>query len=462
MVILFSVELVWVLYVPSAAAFYAALTLIVLLTVFSLYLWSLDSLVWSVCLGLAVFLEFCWVWAIKRAPFFGWWLGVFMGLTVFAAIMRERHMQLLLRLKQGLENLEEAITEKTNAIDNAQKAHEALEKKMARFERLQSIAEALSHLTDLNAIAQLAVDRAFELIGKSDACCLLLLDGERQELSLVASRKRDPDLVLRAKQGDSFDRTLLRTQKPLLVGDMRRDFRFTAGLSDDRPISAVIGCPLIIAGRPEGVLRLDSAKPSVYAQDDLRLLDILLDLVGTALTNARLFAQVQQLAVTDSLTGLLLRRPFMEQFGREVLRAIRSHEPLAVLMLDVDHFKRHNDNYGHLAGDAVLRSVAELLRQALPVDSLIARYGGEEFAVVLPRAAVSQAAVLANQVRLLVEQDAHHAGAGHRKTEPAPVTLSIGVSGLPSDAQSEIELIRVADLRLYQAKHAGRNRVCAA
>jgi len=460
-VVLFGAALVWVLHTPSAAAFYTVLTLSVLLAVFSLYLWSLDSLVWSVCLSIAVFLEFCWVWAVRRASFFGWWLGIFLGLTVFAALIRERHMQQLLRLKQGLDSLEEAITEKTNALDNAQKAHEALEKKMARFERLQSIAETLSHLTDLNAIAQLAVDRAFELIGKSDACCLLLLDASRQELSLVASRKRDPDLVVRAKQGDSFDRTLLRTQKPLLVSDMRRDFRFTAGLSNDRPISSVIGCPLIFAGRPEGVLRLDSAKPSAYAQDDLRLLDILLDLVGTALTNARLFAQVQQLAVTDSLTGLLLRRPFMEQFGREVLRAIRSHEPLAVLMLDVDHFKRYNDNYGHLAGDAVLRSVAETLRKALPAESIIARYGGEEFAVVLPKAAVSQAALLANQVRLFVEQDVHPVGAGHRKTEPAPVTLSIGVSGLPSDAQSEIELIRIADSRLYQAKHSGRNRVCA-
>lgn len=457
----FSACLVWGVRHAPYADFQALLSLVVLLTAFSIYLWLLDSLVWSASLSALVFLQLCWVWAVGRLPLFGWLVGVFLILTALVFVARSRRATALLHLKQGLEDLQVALTEKAQSLDDAQKARDAAEKKKARYERLQSIAESLSHLTDVQSIARLAVDRAFELVGKSDACCLLLLDESQQELSLVASRKRDPALVVRAKHGDSFDRLLLKTQKPLLVNDIRRDFRFTTSLSHDRPMTAIVGCPLILSGRPEGVLRLDSAQAAVYTQDDLRLLDILLDLVGTALTNARLFHQLQQLAVTDSLTGLSLRRPFMEQFGREILRAVRSREALSVLMLDVDYFKRYNDTYGHLAGDAVLRSIAQLLRQALPAESLIARYGGEEFAVVLPRAAVSQAAELANQVRLLVEQDANRIGAGHRKTEPLPVTVSIGVSSFPADAQSEVELIRIADQRLYQAKHLGRNRVCA-
>jgi diguanylate cyclase (GGDEF)-like protein len=205
------------------------------------------------------------------------------------------------------------------------------------------------------------------------------------------------------------------------------------------------------------VLRLDSARPGVYTQDDLRLLDILLDLITTAVTNGRLFAQTQRLAVTDSLTGLSLRRPFVEQLTRELTRAGRSREPVSLLMVDVDHFKHYNDAFGHTTGDLVLKGVAEVLRTAAPPGAVVARYGGEEFAVLLPQLGREPAASVAEKIRHAVEQRLRPLGQGMER----PVTASIGLAAFPEDGQSELELVRRADQRLYAAKRAGKNRVCA-
>ncbi len=448
-------------------------TLALTTTALAVYAWLLYPPSGGITVGVLSLLLLAWAWGVRQDG----WLGVSLvacgGLLAVAAMERRRRMRRLLRLQQAVEDLSEERTVKDQAITTASQTREALNKKLSRYSQLQAIAEELSNMTDLTSIAQLAVERAFRLIGKSDTCLLFLLDQEQQELSLVASKKHEALSSIRSKHGDQFDRYVLRTHKPLLVNDVRRDFRFTVAASPERPISSVIACPLLLGQSPEGVLRLDSAQPSTYTQDDLRFLDILLDLVGTAVTNAKLFARTQQLAMTDGLTGLTLRRPFLEQFTRELTRAARTKEPASVLMLDVDHFKDYNDAFGHTAGDLILRAIAEVLRTVVPPGGVIARYGGEEFAVLLPRLPRTQAADLAEKLRRVVEQQVHgspRAVASHversRRSEPAAaeqaVTVSVGVASFPEDGQVELELMRVADRRLYEAKRSGRNLVCAA
>jgi len=440
------------------------------------YSWVLHTIGLSLFFSIVALLTLLWAWAARHDPVLGSIVLGFAASLAAAAVTRRRRSRRLLRLQESLEDLTEEQRVKEQLIGSAHQTHGALQRKLSRYVQLQAIAETLSNMTDVASIAQLAVDSAFNLIGKSDACLLFLVDAERQELSLFASKKRDASVNIHAKHGDQFDRYILRTHRPLLVNDVRRDFRFTVNVSQDRPISAVIACPLILGESPEGVLRLDSAQPGAYTQDDLRFLDIFLDLVATALTNARLFGQIQQLAVTDGLTGLALRRPFMEALGRELVRAGRSREPASVLIIDVDHFKRYNDTFGHTAGDVVLKGIAEMLREAAPPGALAARHGGEEFAVLLPRMSRGQATEVAEAIRALVERrrfrDADPRANGARRdkeqragappADAARVTVSAGVATFPEDAQSELELIRVADERLYRAKHDGRNLVCAA
>ncbi len=468
------------------------------------YAWGLFPTAGSLCFSLLILLCVAWLWAAQHTFALGVDVAACATLVGIAALHRRRLQRRFYRLQQVLDDVGDQRTAKDQLITGASQTREALQKKLSRYTQLQSIAEELSNLTDVSAIAQLAVDRALSLIGKSDVCLLFLVDKEQQELSLFASKKRDTLPSIRAKHGDQFDRYVLRTHRPLLVNDVRRDFRFTVTITPERPISSVIACPLLLGQSPEGVLRLDSAQPGIYTQDDLRLLDILLDLVSLAITNAKLFAQTQRLAMTDGLTGLTLRRPFLEQLTRELTRAGRGRDPVSVLMLDVDHFKSYNDTFGHVAGDLVLQSVAEMLRTVVPSGGVIARYGGEEFAVLLPRLPKHQASEVAEQIRRVIER---HVQAGNRAMSrgaeaslrgaasgsasssdardrgtqmsavsaarsgvqrPAAtssasdvVTVSIGVATFPDDAQAELELIRVADQRLYHAKHSGRNLVCA-
>ena len=446
------------------------------------YAWVLFPLAGSLPVTVLVAVGAGWAWAARRTAMLGWELGAAAVLLAAAAVQRRRRFRRFHRMEQLLGDITEERTVKEQAIGAASQSREALQRKLSRYTQLQTIAEELSNLTDLTAIARLGVDRAFELIGKSDVSLLFLVDADHQELSLFASKRREVLHAIRAKHGDQYDRHVLRTHRPLFVNDVRRDFRFTvSGAAAERDVGSVVSCPLLLGQTPIGVLRLDSARPGAYTQDDLRFLDILLDLLSTAVTNAKLFAQTQQLAMTDGLTGLTLRRPFVEQLQRELARAARGRESVSVLMIDVDNFKTYNDTFGHTAGDLVLKRVAEIIRQAVPAGSVVGRYGGEEFVALLARHGRPQAADVAERMRHQLEALMK---TGHRAPPPASVrrrraaaggdvpldsgeqagggvTVSIGVASFPDDAKAELELIRVADARLYQAKRNGRNLVCS-
>lgn len=177
--------------------------------------------------------------------------------------------------------------------------------------------------------------------------------------------------------------------------------------------------------------------------------------IASALQNARLHAQINELAIRDSLTGVFNRHHLEERlrFSYELSR--RYGRELSVLMVDIDHFKSINDTYGHQAGDAVLREVAALLRHRLRSTDIIGRYGGEEFIAVLQETGDSGADIVSQDlVRMVAETDIEVG-----TPEPVHVTISVGYASFPSDALNIDALIKIADNGLYQAKHAGRNQV---
>jgi len=432
-------------------------SLAVILIAIAVYSWLIFPLVAAVAVSGVVLGVTLWAWGATSSGILGFDALALGALLLITALQQRRRRRRLMQLRQTVSDLDEELYVKQQARRLAEQSHEVLKHKVARYLQLQTIAEQLSRSVNLEEICQLAVDRTFELIGKSNVCLLFLVDPARQELALYASKRAADIPAIRSKQGDHFDHYVLRTQRPLLVNDVRRDFRFSVAATVERPVGSVIACPVRVAQRAEGVLRLDGSQPGGYTQDDLRFLDILLGLVDTAIANARVFAQTQQLAVTDGLTGLYRRQPFMDQLVREVARASRASEPFSVLMIDIDDFKRFNDTYGHSAGDVVLKGVADIVRSSIPLDALPARYGGEEFAVVLPKMSREAGAELAMRIRDLTAEGVQALGQGPGRQ----VTVSIGVAAFPEDAQSELELIRRADARLYQAKRSGKNRVWA-
>jgi two-component system, cell cycle response regulator len=172
--------------------------------------------------------------------------------------------------------------------------------------------------------------------------------------------------------------------------------------------------------------------------------------------------QLEQLSVTDGLTGLFNRRHFEERLKEEFRRAHRYSDPVSLMMLDLDHFKNVNDRYGHLFGDEVLRSTAELLRASMREPDICSRYGGEEFAVILPKTHVQGALVVAERILLELRRRSYAAEATETGArEEVKVTVSIGIAFYPSkDVTTPSLLVKFADEALYRAKHDGRNTIC--
>lgn len=163
-------------------------------------------------------------------------------------------------------------------------------------------------------------------------------------------------------------------------------------------------------------------------------------------------AQLYRSATRDGLTGVHNKRWFLDQLDQEVAWHRRHGEPLSLVMLDVDHFKRINDEFGHAAGDAVLVELARILGSAMRQEDTLARYGGEEFSVILRRTPASEAAKLAERLRRVVEAHVFRRG-GHI----LPVTISVGVAACGPGIDTPDTLLDAADRQLYRAKHAGRN-----
>lgn len=166
--------------------------------------------------------------------------------------------------------------------------------------------------------------------------------------------------------------------------------------------------------------------------------------------------QLEELAVTDGLTGLFNHRHLKETLRFEMRRQERRSCPICFLMIDVDHFKHYNDTHGHPAGDEVLRIVARLLKENLRSIDIVARYGGEEFAVILLDTEKRHGATIAEKLRRLIER---YPFPLEQSQPEGRVTISVGVAGYPQDASETESLIRCADSALYCAKRQGRNRV---
>jgi len=160
--------------------------------------------------------------------------------------------------------------------------------------------------------------------------------------------------------------------------------------------------------------------------------------------------KLQSLAITDGLTGLHNHRAFQDYLEEQFQVAMRNKQPLALILMDVDHFKQYNDTYGHQAGDEVLRQVAQILSAHVREGDFVARYGGEEFVIVLPRTDLESAVAVAERLREAVQS---------AEWRLRPVTGSFGVACIRPDMETRQELIEAADQALYQAKKNGRNRV---
>lgn len=183
-----------------------------------------------------------------------------------------------------------------------------------------------------------------------------------------------------------------------------------------------------------------------------------LELLGAntavAFENAQLFAKVQSMAITDDLTGLFNRRKFYDYAAQEFERSRRYQRPLSVIMMDIDHFKRVNDTYGHAIGDQVLQGWARVIKSNLRNVDILARYGGEEFVILLPETPIDEALRTAERLRISASDATLPTRVGHMS-----VTISLGVVNLDDTCRTLEELLDRSDQAMYASKRTGRNKV---
>lgn len=327
------------------------------------------------------------------------------------------------------------------------------------FRQLHSFSEAVNGTLEPDGLYR-AIVRSVSAVVAADAAALHILDPESGRYLLRAVEGGEQrDFGAEARGGQGIAGRAIRNRTMIL------DETAAAGIPDDDEDTPMLAAsvPLTRDGGVLGALTLlRSDRSHRFSELERDALAMLGEQTALAVANVFLHAEVAELALRDPLTGLFNRRyldPAIEQlFSRRSRLPVDERVPLAAIMFDLDHFSEFNNRHGHQAGDDVLRSFGGVLRSRMRSTDLVARFGGEEFAAILFRATLDDAMRIADQVREQLAATPIVGGSGEELT----ATVSAGCASIGPEQESADDLLRAADVALYMAKRAGRDRVCAA
>jgi diguanylate cyclase (GGDEF)-like protein len=250
-------------------------------------------------------------------------------------------------------------------------------------------------------------------------------------------------------------RELVGNSKPVRIFDAAEDA--DSGLTVDGTKS-FMAVPMISRGKAIGLMHAGSTRMGAFLDQDEKIFSILAGSAALAVENALLHQKTQELTIVDELTGLYNFRYFSRKLGTEVMRAKRYRQPLSVIMVDIDWFKKCNDTYGHLFGNRVLQDLAKRIKDSIREVDVACRYGGEEFAVILPQTKKADAQMIGERIRRRVESGETVSA---DKSSRVKITVSLGVATYPENGKTPKELVAKVDQALYLAKGRGKNLVCS-
>jgi diguanylate cyclase (GGDEF)-like protein len=328
------------------------------------------------------------------------------------------------------------------------------EREALRARELQALHQATTALLstiDLETLLAQILDAAQQAIPAADQGVLYLLSGEDNHLEVRAAFGCQ-DLQLLSPELQQQASRVVQEKSPLILDSIptsRPD-------CSSEPVStgSAIIAPLTLDQSVLGALVLFGARPKLFTENDLSMLDNFAITATAALRNATLYAEVQRLATTDTVTEQYNRRKFFELGELEIRRSRRFQNALSAIMLDLDNFKEINDTHGHGVGDQVLRAIAQRCRASIRVVDILGRYGGDEFAILLPGADLPEAHEIAERIRQTVIQSPILTDRG-----AVSISISLGVTQAQQEMESLSVLLGRADAALYSAKQGGRNRV---
>lgn len=355
-------------------------------------------------------------------------------------------------LKGKQAQLEKAYADLLDRSKRLGMAKKIVEQKVKELSALNAVASGINVSSDLDSILRLVLEKAVDVLHAERGRLMLVNeDDEHLKTKVVVGGPGKPGgekILLTAK---TIDTKALEDEKPVLA--VRDDPEREEWLPDDPDVSIMMSVPMVHNRRKVGVLDIYNPRHKrPFTKEEITLASSLANQAAITIENVRLY----NLAIYDGLTKLHLRRYFDIWLKKEFDRTKRYKGKLSLVLVDVDHFKHVNDEYGHQCGDEVLRIMGRLIKDSIRSVDLGARYGGEEFAVILPETEQEGALLFADRLRARVEETPIRWDA-----RLFPITLSAGVSTFPSEAEiaNPSDLIEAADKALYYCKQNGRNKV---
>ncbi len=234
-----------------------------------------------------------------------------------------------------------------------------------------------------------------------------------------------------------------------------------SGRNDYQPLKSssrsIMIVPMIAHGKIIGLLTAESPQVGAFSERDEKMLSVVARSAAMALDNALLHRKLEEMTITDELTGIFNYRYFAEKLKEEQRRAARYNLPLSLIMLDIDWFKKFNDTYGHEVGNIVLKGITSVIKKCIRDVDIFCRYGGEEFVVILPQTPQIEVTRIGERIRQQVEAAGFSGGDNIPELK---VTVSVGVTSFPENGKPHEEILSIADQALYRAKGAGKNLVC--
>lgn len=316
---------------------------------------------------------------------------------------------------------------------------------------LRRLSEIINSGQSLNSVLS-DVSSLIRRYLSADSTSILLLDADHENLLFRGASGLDQweKEHIFFELGEGVAGTVAETGESLLIRDTDTEERFKEFSGQNSALKSMICVPLKTEDQLLGVLcadRTDDREP--FSDSDLQKLETVAAQVSLAIENHRL----SEMTIRDELTGLYNRRYFERRFSEEIARAARHDLDLSLAMLDIDDFKEINDQYGHPAGDLILREMGDLIQETVRTSDIACRYGGEEIAVIFVETNVSEGIKVVRRLLSRVRNKKFHVG-----SRTLEVTFSAGISDLADRGESEIDVLQKADQNLYKAKQTGKDK----
>lgn len=319
-----------------------------------------------------------------------------------------------------------------------------------KLEQVLGLEAGLHSILDLNKLIDFVVEKTCEVL-EAETCSVMFIDHESKELCIKGHRGIEEPLIGKntLKMGDQIVHLIEHHHKAKMQDKSSHQSPKIDGTFYQS--ETFLSVPIELKDHLLGMINVSHKKGKqgeVFTDLDLKILFMIVRQVRIAMENAKLFRELKYISTTDSLTGLYNHRYFIQTLDYEIERSKRYDRKLSLLMIDIDQLKAYNDTFGHLDGDKLIKSIANVLKQNVRTTDVVCRYGGDEFAVILPETDLKQSRMTAENIRKKVTE----------LSLKQPSGISIGIAESNTN-MSRHDLIQRADAHLYKAKHQGRNQI---